>query len=124
MKNHVGIVCIGLTALSLMLGLGFWSTGCESSDRTEAVRQTKIDLTPTHTELAIGESAVFTASGWHDYRWSLRHENIGSLSHRAGDETRYTSIDETNTFQVLTVSAVISGTNSTRVSAQAVILHK
>jgi hypothetical protein len=117
-KTIRNILALLLFPAALPLG-----TGCES-EKAVAVRDVQIEISPADVTLTRGESVEFQASGWDGYTWSLRYEDIGTLSHKNGRTTRYTNTGGSSTNQVLTVQARISGTNATQLSAQAVIRHK
>ena len=95
--------------------------GCE----TESSEQASISITPNTVSLAMGDSQEFEASGWQDYSWVLSDSSLGVLSASTGDRTTYTAV-VTNTTQVLTVTAHSGpsvATNTTPLTAQAIIIH-
>ena len=112
-----------LSSIALCLPL-VGMVGCE----TESSDQASISITPNTTEIALGASQVFTASGWQDYSWSLSDSSVGVLSTTTGDTTTYTAVLATssNTPQVLTVTANsghAAATNAAPLTSQALIIH-
>ena len=102
----------------LSLALSLFCVGCETKSATEA----EVLVDPPAITLKNGESATFTATGWHEYRWSLQHEDWGILSNKTGDRTVYTSISSASGVQTLTVTAVNTNTNEPT-TAKAYISH-
>ena len=123
MKPTIGVLIVGLAVVGTLVAL----CGCETQSATEA----EIVVTPASAELAVGESAEFTASGWDGYRWDLSDDKIGVLSRRTGSTVRYTNISSasSNSVQTITVTGLGTGgsssTNGTSffVTGQAVVRH-
>ena len=112
------------SAFLLLAALVLASIGCESSDKTEPLNQATIMVDPAQAEVGPNGSVEFVASGWPDYVWSLRDANLGVLSNRSGERTRYTRISGSNTVQVLTVRPGQSNTNNANIATQVVIRHR
>jgi hypothetical protein len=114
MKTWFALAPFSVVLLLLAVG-----SGCE----VESASQVEILLTPSHASVRKGDSVQFTASGWHEYNWSLTQPDWGVLSHRVGDTTVYTATVATNGTQTLTVSATVSGTNTTTSLATAAMIE-
>ena len=99
-------------------------TGCDL-DSPDSATQADIVITPNHVNIGLHQSVEFVASGWYDYTWDLANNTWGTLSHRTGKSTVYTSVASTGGVQVLTCSAIITGTNGTAsVTTEALIVHQ
>jgi hypothetical protein len=97
-------------------------TGCE----VEPTSQASITVTPNFAKMKEGQSLIFTASGWTDYRWSLSDKNIGVLDSTTGSSVTYTAIADSSASQNLTVTGrnAGTGTNVTDVTTVVVIQHE
>jgi hypothetical protein len=61
--------------------------GCE----TEPSSQATISINPRNVSIRPGQSQEFSASGWHDYTWSLSDPSRGTLSTTTGIRTVFTA---------------------------------
>ncbi len=96
--------------------------GCETEVGSPS--EAEIVVAPQQVRLRKGESAEFTASGWHAYIWTVEHTDWGILSRTRGARTVYTAIVSTNGIQILTCAAPVTETNSVSpASAVAIIEH-
>ncbi|MDI6774107.1 MAG: hypothetical protein QME60_01755 [Verrucomicrobiota bacterium] len=110
---------VGVLAVLLIVGVG-----CETGTDVNSATQAEIQITPNYTSLGKGQAAEFTATGWHEYTWSLAYADWGTLTHKTGKTTVYTSVITTNDIQILTCAATVAGTNAfSTVAAQALIEH-
>lgn len=100
-------------------------SGCE----TESVSSVTLTISPSHAELAPGESVTFTASGGWDYQWSLETPTAGHLDKSTGSKVTYTATqggtnETTAVTQKLTVTGMGGSTNAANASATVYITQK
>jgi len=94
MRQHQHRACAAILVLAALV-----VAGCEAERATQA----EIIVSPSFANIAKGGSVAFTASGWHDYTWSLAAAGLGGLSRTKGDTTVYTSTFSGAATQILTV---------------------
>lgn len=95
-------------------------SGCE----TESVSSVTLTISPSHAELAPGESVTFTASGGWDYQWVLEDSAKGYLDKTTGSKVTYTAVETNSTPQKLTVTGMGGSTNAANASAAVYITQQ